>query len=135
MGTMAKAIWKGLPMRDDVTVKADLEAEDTLAVRLNSLQVTGARPEGPVRDAIQRQAQTIAKDAMWFEGGPIGLVEVDGVSNAAMMRSEKPAKPGRFVQVVLRNGDSIQVEAKGGATHLSRENYEKLRELLTTLVE
>jgi hypothetical protein len=120
-------------MRDDVKVKADLEAEDTLAVRLNSLQVTGARPEGSVRDAIQRQAQAIAKDATGFEGGPIGLVEVDGVSNAALMRSEKP-QAGRFIQVVLRNGDSIQVEAKGGSTHLSRENYEKLRDLLTGLV-
>jgi hypothetical protein len=122
-------------MRDDVKVKADLEAEDTLAVRLNSLKVTGASPEGSVRDAIQRQAQTIAKEATWFEGGPVGVVEVDGVSNAAMMRSEKPAKPGRFVQVVLRNGDSIEVEAKGGATHLSRENYDRLKDLLTGLVE
>ena len=134
MVTMAKAIWKGLQMRDDVKVKADLEAEDTLAVRLNSLQVTGSRPEGSVREALQRQTQAIAKEATWFEGGAPGIVEVDGVSNAALMRSQKP-EAGRFIQVVLRNGDSIQVEAKGGATHLSRENYEKLKDLLTGLVE
>jgi hypothetical protein len=50
------------------------------------------------------------------------------------MRSKKP-EGGRFIQVVLKGGDSIQVEAKGGATHLSRENYEKLKDLLTGLVE
>ena len=131
---MAKAIWKGLQMRDDVKVKADLEAEDTLAVRLNSLHVTGAPPEGSVRDALERQTQTIARETTWLEGGAPGLVEVDGVSNAALMRSKKP-EGGRFIQVVLRGGDSIQLEAKGGSTHLSRENYEKLKDLLTGLVE
>jgi hypothetical protein len=131
---MAKAIWKGLQMRDDVKVKVDLEAEDSLAVRLNSMEVTGARPEGSVRDTLQRQAQAISKETTWLEGGAPGLVEVDGVSNATLMRSKKP-EGGRFIQVVLKGGDSIQVEAKGGATHLSRENYEKLKDLLTGLVE
>ena len=121
-------------MRDDVKIKVDLEAEDSLAVRLNRMEVTGARPEGSVRDTLQRQAQAITKETTWLEGGAPGLVEVDGVANAAMMRSKKP-EGGRFIQVVLRGGDSIQVEAKGGATHLSRENYEKLKDLLTGLVE
>ena len=120
-------------MRNDVNVKVDLEAEDSLAVRLNSMEVTGTRPEGAVRETLQRQAQAIQKEATWFESGPLGLVEVDGVSNAVLMRSQKP-EAKKFVQVVLRNGDSIKVEARGGATHLSRENYEKLTELLTGLV-
>jgi hypothetical protein len=131
---MAKAIWKGLQMRNDVNVKTDLEAEDSLAVRLNSMEVTGTRPDGAVRETLQRQAQAIQKEATWFETGPLELVEVDGVSNAVLMRSQKP-EAKKFVQVVLRNGDSIKVEAKGGSTHLSRENYEKLTELLTGLVK
>lgn len=120
-------------MRNDVDIKVDLEAEDSLAVRLNSMEVSGARPSGPVRDVLQRQVQAIQKEAKGFEGGQLGVVEVDGVSNAALMRSQKP-EGKRFVQVVLKNGDSIKVEAKGGATHLSRENYEKLKELLSGLV-
>jgi hypothetical protein len=58
---------------------------------------------------------------------------VDGVSNAVLMRSAKP-EGKRFVQVVLRNGNSIEVEAHGGAVHLAREKYERLTETLVDLV-
>lgn len=119
-------------MRDDVKVSVDLEAEDRLAVRLRSLDVHGPGPTTPVREALQRQTQAILSGVTYLEGG-LALIEVDGVSNAVLMRSQKPAE-GRFVQIVLRNGNSIRVEARGGAVHLSRENYEKLVELLTGLL-
>jgi len=120
-------------MRDDVKVDAVLEAEDTLAVRLKSLSVTGPRKDGAIREILQRQTRAILDGgAGYFEGG-LALIEVDGTSNAALIRSSKPSD-GRFVQIVLRNGDSIQLETVGGAAHLSRENYEKLLELFTGLL-
>ena len=119
-------------MRDDVKIEAVLEAEDTLAVHLTSLNVTGPGKEGSMRDVLQRQAQAILDHASYLEGG-LALIEVDGVSNSALIRSTKPSD-GRYVQIVLRNGESIQLEAVGGSTHLSRENYQKLLELFTRLL-
>jgi len=120
-------------MRDDVTVKVDLEAEDTLAVRLNSLRVEGPRRDGvAVRDVLQRQTRAILKEADSFDGG-LALIEVDGVSNAVLMRSAKP-EGKRFVQIILRDGTSIVVEAHGGAIHLEREKYERLTETLVDLI-
>jgi hypothetical protein len=119
-------------MRDDLKVTVDLEAEDTLAVRLRSLTVEGPALATSVREAMQRQTRAILDGVTCLEGG-LALIEVDGVSNAVLLRSQKPAD-GRFVQIVLRNGNSIRVEGRGGAVHLSRENYEKLLELLTDLV-
>jgi hypothetical protein len=119
-------------MRDDVVVTVDLEAEDTLAVRLKGLKVTSSKEAAPGRETMERQTRAILDRAALFEGG-LALIEVDGVSNAVLLRSPKPSE-GRFVQVVLRNGNSIAVEAHGAPVHLSRENYEQLTELLTGLV-
>src|SRR5262245_42610235 len=130
---MAKTIWKGRrPMRDDLNVKIDLEAEDTLAVRLRTLSVEGPRREIAVRETLQHQTSAILDKVTYLEGG-LALIEVDGVSEAVLIRSQKPVE-GRFVQIVLRNGNSIHLESRGGAIHLSRENYERLVGLLTGLL-
>jgi hypothetical protein len=124
---MEKTIWKGRSlMRDDVKITVDLEAEDTLAVKLKSLQMQGPKVNVPARQVLERQTRGVLDVAGCFEGG-LSLLEVDGVSNAVLLRTPKPTE-GRFVEVVLKNGDSIHVEARGGAAHLSRENYEKVLE-------
>ena len=119
-------------MRDDLTVSVELEAEDTLAVRLKSLRVKGPAVSVPSRETLERQAKAILGLASCFEGG-LALIEVDGVSSAVLLRTAKPTE-GQFVQIVLRNGDSIQFEAHGRAVHLSRENYEKVREVFEGLL-
>jgi hypothetical protein len=131
---MAKAIWKGLhPMRNEVKVKVNLEAEDTLAVLLKSLEVKADWTEGPVRQTLERQTRAILDKATLLEGG-LALLEIDGVSNAVLMRSPKP-NDGRYVQVVLRNGNSMELDVHGGTVHMARENYEKLVKLMTGLFE
>lgn len=120
--------------RDDVKVKADFEAEDTLAVRLKRLQVEGAPRTGPIRDVLEKQAKTIVKDVNYLDG-ELAMIEVDGGANAVQIRTKKPAEVGKFVEVILRGGNSITVEGKGGAVHVSRENYGKLVETLKGLVE
>jgi hypothetical protein len=120
-------------MRDDVNLQVHLEAEDTLAMRLLSLQVSGPVPTRSVREVLQSQVQTLLDKCTFLEGGVLALIEVDGVSNASLLRSAKPQE-GKFVQIVLRSGNSILLETRGGATHLSRENYEKLLGVLTELV-
>ena len=118
-------------MRDDVNVKVDLEAEDTLAVRLRSLEARADWTEGSVRETLERQTRAILDKATLLEGG-LALLEVDGVSNAVLLRTPKPNEK-RYVQVVLRNGNSIELQAHGGSVHLARENYERLLELVTGL--
>lgn len=118
----------------DVRVSVDLEAEDTLAVRLKSLRVEGAPRTGPIRDVLERQTRTIVNDVNYLDG-ELALIEVDGGANAVQIRTKKPAEAGKFVEVILRKGNSISVEARGGAVHVSRENYEKLQETLKGLVE
>jgi hypothetical protein len=120
-------------MRNEVKIKVNLEAEDTLAVRLKSLEVKADWTEGPIRQTLERQAQAILDKAALLEGG-LALIEVDGVSNAVLLRSPKPNE-GRFVQVVLRNGNSIELEVQGGTIHLAREKYEELLKLMTGLFE
>ena len=113
-------------MRDDVKITVDLEAEDTLAVKLKSLRLQGPKVTVPARQVLERQTRGVLDVAGCFDGG-LSLLEVDGVSNAVLLRTPKPTE-GRFVEVVLKNGNSIHVEARGGAAHLSRENYEKVLE-------
>ena len=120
-------------MRNEVQVKVNLEAEDTLAVLLKSLEVKADWAETPIRQTLERQTRAILDKAFLLEGG-LALLEVDGVSNAVLMRSPKP-NDGRFVQVVLRNGNSIELDVHGGTVHMARENYEKLLKLMTGLFE
>jgi hypothetical protein len=120
--------------RDEVKVTADFEAEDTLAVRLKSLHVEGAPRTGPIRDVLEKQAKTIVEDVKYLDG-ELAMIEVDGGKNAVQIRTKKPAEVGKFVEVILRGGNSINVEGKGGAVHVSRENYGKLVETLKGLVE
>ena len=119
--------------RQDVVIKEELEAQDTLAVRLKKLHVEGAPRTGPVREVLEKQARTIVKDVNYLDG-ELALIEVDGGANAVQIRTKKPAEAGKFVEVILRGGNSISVEGRGGAVHVSRENYEKLRETLKGLV-
>ena len=121
-------------MDKDIHVDAELEAEDTLAVRLKRLHVEGAPRTGPIREVLEKQARTIVKDVNYLDG-ELALIEVDGGKNAVQIRTKKPAETGRFVEVILRGGNSIHVEGRGGAVHVSRENYEKLVDTLKGLVE
>ena len=120
--------------KQDVRIDEDLEAQDTLAVRLKKLSVEGAPRSGPIREVLEKQARTIVKDVNYLDG-ELALIEVDGGKNAVQIRTKKPAEKERFVEVILRGGNSISVEGRGGAVHVARENYEKLKETLKGLVE
>ena len=119
---------------EGVKITVDLEASDSLAVRLN-----GMRVEGPARNPsrLRQQARAIV-DGVTYLDGELALIEVDGVANAAQIRTRKPEpfEGGvRFVEIVLRNGNEISVEAKGKSVHVSQENLKKLTDALTELVK
>jgi hypothetical protein len=120
--------------KQEVHVNEDLEAQDTLAVRLNKLRVEGAPRSGPIRDVLETQAQKIVKEVNYLDG-ELAVIEVDGGKNAVQIRTKAPASKEKFVEVILRGGNSISVEGRGGSVHVARENYEKLKETLKELVE
>ena len=121
-------------MDKGVLISEEFEAEDTLAVRLKKLRVEGAPRTGPIREALEKQARTIVKDVTYLDG-ELSLIEVDGRANAVQIRTKAPAEKEKFVEVILRGGNSISVESRGGSVHVARENYEKLKETLRGLVE
>src|SRR5262245_29925101 len=76
LGTKETTISTGpLPMRNDVNVQVNLEAEDTLAVRLISLQVTGPETTRPARELLESQVRTLLDKCTFLEGGPLALIE------------------------------------------------------------
>jgi hypothetical protein len=121
---------------DGIRVKIELEAEDTLAVRLKRVHVEGQAPKLPVRGVLERQTRTILEQVTYLDG-PLSLIEIDGISNAVQIRSTTPeasAEGKRFVEVILRGGNLITAEARGGSVHLSKENFDKLIQTLKGLV-
>jgi hypothetical protein len=116
---------------EGIKVTVELEASDTLAALLKSMRVEGAavaQPAAKLRD----QTRAIV-DQIDYLGGQLALIEVDGMSNAVQIRSKK-AQP-QFVEVILRGGNVITVEAKGGSVHVSRENLDVLTKKLVDLVK
>ena len=119
-----------------ISVRTELEAEDTLAVLLKRINLQGPVRKTPIRPLLEKQAHTII-DKVTYLDGELSLIEVDAVSNAVQIRSKKPTPAEssvRFVDIVLRNGTQITVEARGAALHVSRENYDRLLETLTALL-
>ena len=122
---------------DGIRVNMELEAEDTLAVRLKRLELEGPEPKAEVRSVLEKQTRGILEQVQYLDG-ELGLIEVDGVSNAVQIRSKKPeAQPSgkRYAEVVLRGGNQITVEAHGAPLHVSKENYKRLIETLADLLK
>ena len=125
-------------MIDGIRVTTELEAEDSLAVLLKRVQFEGLAPRGALRPVLAKQARSIVEKVTYLDG-ELNLIEVDGVSNAVQIRSKKPTRPApdaevRYVEIVLRGGNLIGVEARGGALHVSRENYNRLLKDLAGLL-
>src|SRR5437867_4122072 len=107
---------------DGISVRTELEAEDSLAVLLKRIRLEGPPPRVPVRALLEKQARAIVEKVTYLDG-ELSLIEIDGVSNAVQIRSKKPITEGsgtRFGEIILRNGNLITVEARGAALHVSR---------------
>jgi hypothetical protein len=118
---------------DGIRTKVELEAEDTLAVLLKGMRLEGPGGHASVRSQIETQARAIVEQVTYLSGD-LSVIEVDGVANAVQIRTRNPER-GRFIEVILRNGNLITVEARGGSVHLSRDNYQRLVETLVGLLK
>lgn len=105
---------------DEVKVKTDIEASDQLGLLLRRVEM-----ESPSKGDLRKQALAVV-DKITYLGCDLKVIEVDGISNAVQIRSSKPADDG-FIEVILRNGNYLSLERKGGAPlHLSKGDFEKL---------
>ena len=113
-----------------VKVTVEVEAVDQLGLLLKRIVM-----EAPLRKGVlQNQARTVV-EKLTYLGGALKVVEVDGVSNAAQIRSVTPEKDG-FVEVLLRGGNWLSLERRpGGALHLSKRNFERLVEDLRGVLQ
>ena len=104
---------------ESVKIKVELEAEDTLGVLLKRVHV-----ELPTtRVDLRKQATALVERLSYLD--TLKVLEVDGISNAALIRSEKPTDEG-FTEIIIRGGNSISLERRGAALHISRKILERL---------
>jgi hypothetical protein len=109
---------------DGVQLTVEVEAVDQLGLLLKRI-VMETRSVGQRPGVLQNQARAIV-EKLTYLGGALKVVEVDGVSNAAQIRSATPEKDG-FVEVLLRGGNWLSLERRpDGALHLSKGNFGRL---------
>jgi hypothetical protein len=106
---------------DGVKIAVELEAVDQLAMLLRRIALDSPSHRG----SLQNQARAVV-EKLTYLGGSLRIVEVDGVSNAAQIRSVNPEKDG-YVEVVLRGGNHVSLERRpAGSVHLSKPNFARL---------
>ena len=104
---------------DDIKVTAEIEATDQLGMLVRRVLVETLKPGD-----LRQQAAAIVEKIDYL-GCELKLIEVDGVSNAAQIRSKKPMSDG-FIEIILRGGNNLSLEKKGAPLHVSKGNYERL---------
>ena len=104
---------------DEVKITTDIAATDQLGMLVRRIQV-----DAPRKGDLRKQAATIVEKVTYL-GSELKVIEVDGVSKAVQIRSNKPAADG-FIEIVLRGGNFLSLEMKGAPLHISKGNFERL---------
>ncbi len=113
-----------------VKVRVELEAADKLGVLLQRLHVDlGTKPRD-VKGVLRTQSAAIVDRLDYIDA--MRILEIDGISNAVQIRSDKPTEDG-FIEVMLRGGNSISFERRGSALHISKKDLGRLVSDLTDL--
>jgi|SRR5579884_1140659 len=115
---------------DGVKVQVDLAAADTLGLLLKRVDLESARAVKDVRATLRKQSAAVVDKLSFIEA--LKVIEVDGVSLAAQIRSQKPSEEG-FIEIILRRGNSISLERRGAPLHLSKPHFERLVQELLSL--
>lgn len=106
---------------DNIKITTDIEASDQLGMSVRRIVL-----EAPIKGDLRKQAAAVVEKITYL-GSELKVIEVDGVSDAAQIRSKKPAEDG-FVEVILRKGNYLSLERKGAPLHIAKADFEKLIE-------
>ena len=104
---------------DDVKVTTDIEAADQLGMLVRRIEI-----ESPYPGDLQKQVRAVT-ERITYLGCELKLIELDGISKAAQIRSKVPVKDG-YLEIVLRGGNRLSLERKPSALHISRGDFERL---------
>ena len=108
---------------DGVQIHVDVEAADKLGLLLKRLQFETSRVPKDIPAALRKQSSAIVERLQFLEA--LKVLEIDGISHAVQIRSEKPSEEC-FIEVILRKGNSISFERRGKALHISKPHFERL---------
>ena len=108
---------------DGVRVHLELEAADKLGVLLKRVELESPRVPKDIPAALRKQSITLVDRLSFLEA--LRVLEVDGVSHAVQIRSQKPTDEG-FIEIILRRGNSISFERRGAPLHISKTHFERL---------
>src|SRR5438045_1690416 len=103
---------------DEIKVTTDIEATDQLGMLVRKIVV-----ESPRKGNLRNQAAAIVEKITYL-GGELKVIEVDGISNAAQIRSKKPGEDG-YVEIIIRNGNWLSLERKPAALHISKGDFDR----------
>jgi hypothetical protein len=103
---------------DEVKVTTDIEATDQLGMLVRRIVV-----ESPQKGNLQKQARSIVEKITYL-GSELKVIEVDGVTNAAQIRSRN--NEDGYVEIILRGGNWLSLERKPKALHISKGDFERL---------
>jgi hypothetical protein len=106
---------------DNIKITTDIEASDQLGMSVRRIVL-----EAPIKGDLRKQAAAVVEKITYL-GSELKVIEVDGVSDAAQIRSKKPAEDG-FVEVILRKGNYLSLERKGAPLHIAKADFDKLIE-------
>ena len=113
-----------------VKFRVELEAADKLGLLLKRLHVTLGTTAGHVPSTLRNQAAAVVERLDYID--KLRVIEVDGISNAVQIRTEKPSDEG-FVEIVLRGGNTVSLEKHGAPLHISRKDFNRLVNDLASL--
>lgn len=105
-------------MDDDVKVTTDIEATDRLGMLARKITLESSR-----KGDLRKQAHAVVEKITYL-GGELKVIEVDGVSNAAQIRSKKPENG--YIEVILRGGNYLSLERKPTSLHISKSDFDRL---------
>src|ERR1044071_572423 len=106
-----------------VKVRVELEAADKLGVLLQGVHVDLGKKPNDVKSVLRTQSAAVVDRLDYVDA--LKVIEVDGIANAVQIRSEKPTEEG-FIEVMLRDGNSVSFEKRGSALHLSKKDFNRL---------
>ena len=115
---------------EGIKVDVELEAADRLGMLLKRVHLETVRVPKDIPGTLRKQSAAVVDRLKFLD--TLKVIEVDGVSNAVQIRSEKPADDG-FNEVILRRGNSIAFQRQRGALHISKPHFERLVKDLSIL--
>ena len=110
-------------------VHIHLDAADKLGVLLKQVRLESSHVPKDVPATLRKQSAAVIAGLGFIEA--LKVIEIDALSHAVQLRSERPSAEG-FSEIILRRGAFISFERRGAPLHISKPHFERLLQDLTS---